>query len=160
MHKFDARSWRIIKEFWGIYPIKNIDYRIFYFGATSIFSLYLINSYKELKSPRIKSGSIYALRKALAAGYKSKLFYSRLPGLLVSQCPCCKIGQFFWFEKEHHNNTSGHRFAVESGKYDKMILEKYKEDPELFTWLEYCGFKMKLRGRKRRLVSKHRIIHL
>lgn len=139
MHLFDGRSWRIIKEFCGIYMIKNIDYSIFYHGSFSMISCYLKNSYMELHQSYnnpyyklIKFGSMHALRRALAKGYKSQRFYSRLSAITFSSALL----------------------------RDEAILAKYKDDPELFKWIGYCGFKMKIRGRKRRLVSQSRVIHL
>ena len=139
MHLFDGRAWRIIKEFWGIYSIKNIDYRLFYHEPGSMFSCYLKNSYIELNPPAynpyyklIKVGSMHALRRALADGYKVQRFYSRLSAVT--------------FNTALLDTTT--------------IVDKYKDDPELFKWVGYCGFKMKIRGRKRRLVSKSRVIHL
>jgi hypothetical protein len=139
MHKFDARSWRIIKEFWGIYNYKNIDYTIFYHGPSTMLTCYLKNSYIQLhpstENPYyklIRFGSMSALRTALVLGYKSERFYSRLSAVTAPVTPL----------------------------NDAAIVAKYKDDPELFKWIGYCNFKMRIRGRKRRLVSKTRVIHL
>ena len=160
-HTFDLCAWRTIKEFAGIYNVKNVNYKLLHMEVTNKFSLYIHGIFYRLGlNHRINpyyadvvSGSIRAIRKSLALGFKSRLFFERLVQAYAYSCPCCGGIPLTLTKRITHYYTDEHIDALKSRKYDSIILQKYKDDPDMFKWLEYCGFSLKLRGRNRRLVS-------
>jgi len=143
MVKFSQCAWLKIKDYWGVYNIKSINYTLFKLFNDPEYNsvaLYIIHSYIKLglhlSSPyymNIRCSSvpietrIQLICKSLAEGYKSKPFYERLNNI---------------------NTAIPSTNTLESS----TILSKYEEDPDLFKWLHYKGFRLKLRGRYKRLV--------
>ena len=160
-HKFDLCAWHTIKQFAGIYNVKNVNYDLLYMGNTDKFSLYIQGIFYRLGLNQrtnpyyidVVSGSIRAIRKSIASGFKSQLFFEKLSQAHTYSCPCCGGGKMTLSKRTAHYYTNEHIDALKSRKYDSIILQKYKDDPDMFKWLEYCGFTEKLRGRRRRLVS-------
>ena len=164
-HTFDLCAWRTIKEFAGIYNIRGVDYELLRKGSTNKFSLYIQSTFLRLglndkSNPyyytiNILGGSksMRAIRKSVALGFKSQLFFEKIVEATTFPCPCCAGMQLNASNSFCHYLTNEHINRLKSGNYDKIILEKYAENPELFKWLEYSGFQFKFKGRRRLLVS-------
>ena len=91
--------------------------------------------------------------KMLAKGYKSREFYEKMASIYSYGCPCCGGEAMTWGARYAHSLQRNHINALKTKEYDSVIVDKYNEDPNMFKWLDYWGFRLKLRGRKRRLIS-------
>lgn len=144
MVRFSQCAWLKIKDYWGVYNIKFINYSLFKLFNDPEYNsvaMYIIDSYIKLglhlSSPYYMNITccavpietrVHLICKSLAEGYKSKSFYERL------------------------NNVDSVIPTTYTTTLLSAVLSKYEEDPDLFKWLHYKGFKLKLRGRYKRLV--------
>lgn len=153
MVRLSIQAWLLVKEYWGVYKIHGMDYKIFRKIETVIhresrlysYTPYIMETHKNL-CPGSSSSNREELHKALAKGYKSEKFYKRMCSVLMPlrsvipwQCVCGASGNTLAGRANHLRKVE-HIIAIKSGKCDGKIIEKYKEDPDLFHYLDYCGF--------------------
>jgi hypothetical protein len=157
MHKFDCCAWRKIKEYLGVYNVKGVSYKFLSPECqSSSIKMYICSTYTTMRLGPESSYSyinIMPMFKLLERGYKSREFYEKMAFAYSYDCPCCGGGAMTWGARYAHSLQRKHINALKSKEYDSVIIAKYNEDPNMFKWLDYWGFRLKLRGRKRRLVS-------
>tara|TARA_Y100000768_G_scaffold290035_1_gene224129 strand:- start:771 stop:1280 length:510 start_codon:yes stop_codon:yes gene_type:complete len=147
MHRFDLRSWNIIKQFAGIYNVKGVNYTILSpESANSTFNSYISDLYRNMK---LVPNNIYFGYKNmkpiyihLAKGYKSQLFYQKIAHAYSHPCVCCKGKSLVYGKRRIHCLDRKHIKQIKSGNFDQIILQKYKFDPLLFRWIDYSGFRV------------------
>lgn len=167
MVRLALAAWIKVKEYVGIYNIPGLDYaklRHMYIAGFRTIWVYILETFKILCEPpqsfydktvHIMSSTIIQRHvfKMLAAGYKSKEFYIRMLNMQIPKCVCgCNIENIYL--EECHFKTKKHINAINSGKFDQHIIEKYKEDPARFMTIGYSGYRYRLSSKKRRLVNK------